>query len=135
MPHRLLKVLLRFFGSTSLLAVLFVGVPHSWMDAIHAWLGMGRLPDQPVVGYLARSTSAFYALLGGLLWVISFDLARHRLVLSYLGVAITLFGGALLIVDWWEGLPFLWKLWEGPVVIAFGLALHFLSRAVTSNES
>jgi hypothetical protein len=54
-------------------AAFFVAAPYSWMNAIHQWLGLGVLPDAPVAGYLARSTSAFYAMLGGLLWVLLFD--------------------------------------------------------------
>lgn len=129
--EQVLKLFLRLIGSAALLALIFVAAPHAWMDAIHVQMGMGQLPDAPVVGYLARSTSAFYALLGGLLWVVSFDLGRHRLVLIYLGVAITLFGGTLLVVDWWEGMPLFWKVWEGPFVIAFGLAVLFLSRGIS----
>ena len=129
--EQVLKLFLRLIGSAALLALIFVAAPHAWMDAIHVQMGMGQLPDAPVVGYLARSTSAFYALLGGLLWVVSFDLSRHRLVLIYLGVAITLFGGTLLVVDWWEGMPLFWKVWEGPFVIAFGLAVLFLSRGIS----
>lgn len=129
--EQVLKLFLRLIGSAALLALIFVAAPHAWMDAIHVQMGMGQLPDAPVVGYLARSTSAFYALLGGLLWVVSFDLSRHRLVLIYLGGAITLFGGTLLMVDWWEGMPLFWKIWEGPFVIAFGLAVLFLSRSIS----
>jgi len=69
--EQVLKLFLRLIGSAALLALIFVAAPHAWMDAIHAQMGMGQLPDAPVVGYLARSTSAFYALLGGLLWVVS----------------------------------------------------------------
>ena len=127
---RLLKILLRLIGTSSLFALIFVAAPRSWMLSIHAWLGMGQMPEAPVVGYLARSTSAFYAGLGGLFWVASFDLFRHRLVLIYLGAAVALFGVMLLIVDWWEGLPLMWKVWEGPVVIGLGLAVLFLSRAI-----
>ena len=129
--EQVLKLFLRLIGSAALLALIFVAAPHAWMDAIHVQMGMGQLPDAPVVGYLARSTSAFYALLGGLLWVVSFDLGRHRLVLIYLGGAITLFGGTLLVVDWWEGMPLFWKIWEGPFVIAFGLSVLFLSRSIS----
>ncbi len=128
--NRILKLLLRLSGSSSLLALIFVGAPYTWMDSIHSALGMGQLPDTPVVGYLARSTSYFYALLGGLFWVVSFDLGRHRRVLIYLGAAITTFGVVLLIVDWSEGMPFFWTLWEGPFVTVFGLAILFLVRGV-----
>ncbi len=125
-----LKLILRLMGSSSLLALIFVAAPYTWMESIHSTLGMGQLPDQPVVGYLARSTSAFYALLGGLFWVVSFDLGRHRRVLIYLGAAISSLGVVLLVVDWSEGMPPFWKNWEGPFVMAFGLAILFLSRGV-----
>lgn len=133
--EKILKLLLRSLGTTSLFALVFVVAPCSWLDSIHSLLGMGQLPDKPVVGYLARSTSALYAILGGLFWTVSFDLERHRLVLRYLGAAITLFGAALLVIDWSEGLPFLWKVWEGPFLMAFGLAIFVLSRKIKTSES
>lgn len=129
-----LKILLRFFGTSSLFALIFVIAPTPWLGSIHTYLGMGELPNKPVVGYLARSTSALYAILGGLFWVVSFDLKRHRSILHYLGVAITLFGAALLVIDFWEGLPLLWKLWEGPFVMAFGLVIFFLSRNIKPTD-
>jgi len=128
--ERLFKSFLRVLGSVALLAVFAVVMPYSWMNAIHQRLGMGKLPSEPIVGYLARSTSAFYALLGALLWVVSSDLVRHRPVLRFLGVAIILFGGMLLIVDFVEGMPLWWSLWEGPIDITFGaLILAFGQRS------
>jgi hypothetical protein len=126
----LLKGLLRFFGTSSLFATIFVAAPHAWMQDIHAWLGLGELPDTPVVWYLARSTSAFYAVLGGLFWTVSFDLRRHKLVLTYLGAAVTVFGLALFVIDWSEGLPLFWTFWEGPLVTALGLSVSYLSRRI-----
>jgi len=128
--ERTLKLILRLMGSSSLLALIFVAAPYRWMESIHSMLGMGQLPDMPVVGYLARSTSAFYALAGGLFWVVSFDLGRHRRVLIYLGAAIFSLGAVLLVVDWSEAMPTFWKIWEGPFVMVFGLTMLFLSRSV-----
>ncbi len=125
-----LRLVLRVVGGVALLAVGCVVMPGGWMNAIHQWLGMGELPSEPVVGYLARSASAFYALLGGLLWVVSFDLRRHRLVLDYLGVAITLFGIALLGVDIVQRMPLWWVGAEGPFNIAFGILVLVLNRRV-----
>ena len=126
--ERNLKLLLRFFGSTSLSALIFVVAPRSWMEAIHSEVGMGTLPEMPVVGYLARSLSAFYALMGGLFWTLSFDVRRYRAVVQYMGCGLAVFGVILVGVDWWERLPFVWKVWEGPVVILLGLFMSFLSR-------
>jgi len=124
---RFLRLFLRIIGTASLFAVVAVVMPYSWMNAIHQWLGMGQLPPEPIVGYLARSTSVFYALFGGLLWAVSFDLQRHRLVLWYLGAAIILFGAALFAVDLLEGMPFYWSLCEGPIDIGFGIVILYLS--------
>jgi hypothetical protein len=126
--ERLLCYLLRYVGTVSLLALVAVFMPYSWMNAIHQRLGMGELPAQPVVGYLAHSLSLFYALLGGLLWVCSFEPRRHLPVLCYLGAAFVFFGVVVCGVDFAEGMPGFWKLGEGPVVIIFGVVILYLSR-------
>jgi hypothetical protein len=112
----LLKLFLRVLGTSALTAAFFVCVPDAWMDAIHRQLGLGKLPDAPIVSYLARSTSAFYAMLGGLLWVVSFDLRRHRVVLRYLGLAILAIGLALFVVDWQAGMPLWWRFWKDRLI-------------------
>ena len=123
----LFKLFLRILGTAALLALVAVVMPYSWMNATHQWLGMGQLPAEPIVGYLARSTSAFYALLGGLFWVASFDLQRHKLVLCYLGIVIIIFGAALLIIDLLEGMPLYWSFTEGPINVGFGVVILALS--------
>ena len=128
--ERWLKWFLRITGTSALTALVFVAAPYSWMDAIHQWLGMGKLPDEPIVGYLARSTSAFYALLGGLLWVVSFHLRRNRLVLQYLGIAMVLFGITFFVVDLVEGMPLFWKVCEGPIDVIFGIVLLWFSHRI-----
>jgi len=127
MESTLLRWFLRLIGTASLLAILFVPAPYACMNSIHRLLGMGVLPDAPVVGYLARSTSGFYALLGGLLWVVSFDLARYRRILWYLGVSFVLFGLSLAAIDSIEGLPLFWRVAEGPIDAGFGVIILWLN--------
>ena len=128
-----LRVLLRLIGTASLLALIFVAAPYSWMNEIHQYLGMGELSPQPVVGYLARSTSAFYAILGGLFLLISFDLQRYERVVNYLGLIFIVFGAAFFIIDWVEGMPLFWRNCEGPFVIAFGMAIIYLNLNAKKN--
>ena len=61
-----LVILLRFVGVGSLSALVAVVMPSTWMAATHRWLGLGEMPTGPVVEYLARSLSAFYAVMGAL---------------------------------------------------------------------
>ena len=134
MNEKALVSILRIIGGVSLLAAIFVFVPYSWMNAIHQMLGMGVLPSDPIVGYLARSTSAFYALLGGLLLVLALDVRRYKTVLTYLGIAFSLFGLVFLFIDWIEGLPFFWKVWEGPFVFILGVAMVFFNHRIDTDE-
>jgi hypothetical protein len=114
----------------SLLALVAVFMPYTWMDMIHRALGMGRLPSEPVVGYLARSLSLFYALMGGLLLLCSLDPDRNRTVLCYLGVAFVFFGIVMVGIDHVEGMPGYWRRVEGPVVMGFGVAILALVRRI-----
>jgi hypothetical protein len=125
-PDRLLQLFLRIGGTSMLLALVFVVAPRAWMEEIHTALGLGVFPDTPIVWYLARSTSAFYAMMGGLYWLASFDMGRQRLLLLYLGWWTVVLGVMLCGIDLWVGLPLSWTLSEGPVVILMGLALLYL---------
>ena len=126
-----LRWYLRLVGTASLLALPCALMPFSWMDATHRWLELGPLPSEPIVLYLARSLSLFYALLGGLLWTASFDLRRHRTMLTYLGAAMVLFGLALCWVDFTAGLPRWWVMYEGPWDAMLGAVILLLNRCVT----
>lgn len=131
----MLRSAMRLFGGLSLLALLFVFVPYSWMNRIHAQLlGMGPLPDEPIVGYLARSTSAFYAMFGGLFILMSFDLRRYRVAIGYLLIVSVLFGVILFGIDLAEGLPSYWVVGEGPGIVLISVIMLLLWRR-TPGES
>jgi len=68
------------------------------------------------------------------MWVVSFDLYRHRLVLCYLGTAFIFFGVTLFVVDIVEGLPLLWILFEGPPNTAFGVYILIVNRRLKNGE-
>jgi len=126
--ERFFKLFLRIIGTAALLAIGAVIMPYSWMNVIHQWHGLGELPKEPIVGYLTRSTSAFYAFFGGLLWCVSFHLNRYRPVIHFLGAATIVFGATLSIVDLREGMPLYWTFTEGPINIVFGIIIFTLSR-------
>ena len=116
-----------------LLALAFVFVPRSWMKEIHLLLELGEMPDAPIVWYLARSTSAFYALAGALFWLVSFDVRAQRRILLFLGPATVLVGVVLLGIDVAAGMPAEWTVTEGPVVVVLGFVLLYLVYRVDTN--
>jgi hypothetical protein len=127
-----LVLLLRFVGGTALFALVAVFMPWSWMAATHRWLGLGEMPAGPVVEYLARSLSAFYAIMGALCLVVAADLERYRPLVRFLGVAFVLMSGVLLGVDLMAGMPWWWSASEGPGGVVFGVLLFVLARPCSS---
>lgn len=81
-----------------------------------------------MVDYLARSVSAFYAMAGGLAWLVSGDLGRHTRVVAYLGWMGVVFGLAVLAIDLVAGLPAFWTAVEGPATVVLGLVVLILVR-------
>lgn len=129
---RMLRLLLRVIGGTSLLAIVPVLMPGSWMAPIGHAMGVATIPTDPVVGYLARSTSAFYAMLGAMLLVCSTDLERFRPIIRFTGISAVVFGAMLIGIDLREGMPLWWTIAEGPFNIAFGLVLLALNHGTDS---
>lgn len=129
-----IRFLLRYIGTVALLAIIAVFIPYAGMDAIHQKLGLGRLPTEPVVGYLARSVSLFYALLGALLWMVSTNPRRYRPIILFLASAFVVFGILLIGIDFSEGLPEFWRYGEGSIVVILGLAMAIHTLPLPTSE-
>ena len=126
---KVLVIFFRYFlGIGSLFALVPVFMPWSWMAATHRWLGLGEMPTGPVVEYLARSLSAFYAVMGALCLVVAADLERYRPLVRFLGVAFALMSLVLLGVDLAAGMPWWWTASEGPGGVVFGALLFVRTR-------
>jgi hypothetical protein len=128
-PERWLRLLLRGTAVVMGSALIPAVMPLAWMDAVHQKLGMGPLPQGPVVEYLARTLSAFYAFHGGLLWIFAGDVRRYARPIGFSFGAGCVFGAALTVLDARIGLPAHWAMAEGPFVLLLsGAALLLLVR-------
>ncbi len=127
-PKFVLVVILRFVGVTGLFALPAVFLPHAWMDSIHGYLGLGSLPDEAIVGYLARSLSAFYWAFAVITLYISWDVERYRSIVALWGLLFVFLGVLLLGIDISAGMPLLWTLLEGPPTILVGFIVIWLQR-------
>jgi hypothetical protein len=128
--ERILVVLLRTIAAVDSLAIVAVFMPHAWMDAAHRWLGLGTLPDTPIIVYLTRSLSAMYAFHAGLLWMASRDVRHYAALITYVALACVVFGTVLVGIDLRAGLPGFWVAGEGPFFIGVGSAVLALQRGI-----
>lgn len=127
---RVLVAILRLGGCLTGSAFLAVLLPTAWMAGIHAWLGMGDLPQAPIVVYLARAAAALYGFHGVMLFIIAADPVRHRPLVRYVAAMNIVFGASLVVIDWRAGLPLWWTLGEGPPLVVVGLLVAWLSRSL-----
>ncbi|MCX7044298.1 MAG: hypothetical protein NTX50_02275 [Candidatus Sumerlaeota bacterium] len=129
-----MRTLLRIIALVEMTAIGAVVMPQEWMAIIHKALGMGDLPEAPIMGYLTRSLSAFYALQGTLLMYLTFDLRRNLRVVAFLAKIGIVFGAAMLAIDCAVGMPLFWKLGEGPVIIIMCCVILWLAARVKQDD-
>jgi hypothetical protein len=127
-PERKLALFLKAIGCLDMLAIAAVFMPRHAMDLLHAWVGLGAIPREPIVGYLARSGSALYVLHGAIVVFISFDVVRYERLIRMMALAALLHGVVLFGIDVAEGMPPLWRYSEGPAFAATGLLVLWLQH-------
>jgi hypothetical protein len=135
-PERILKLILRINGVVMATAVFAVFLPADWMATIHdKWLGLEpEFPNQPIVIYLARSLSAFYAMMGILYLILARDVRVYAPVISFMAWASLCFGAATIIIDLQLDFPAWWIWGESPYIIAYGVAVLWLQAKMKSDE-
>ncbi len=129
-PERVLKLILQINGAVMATALVAVFMSHDQMAAIHQWLGLGKFPEGIIVDYLARSLSAFYAIMGVLYIVLARDIRAYATIITFMAWASICFGVATIIIDLQLGFPAWWTWGEGPFIIMYGTVVLWLQRKV-----
>jgi hypothetical protein len=132
--RRLQSWLLRLAGSVEILAFFAVVMPRSWMEAAHAWLGLGQMPVGPITMFMIRQASYTYGMHGVSLWVLASDVNRFRLLILFNGIAYLLAAPVFFIIDYSSGLPLWWTVADSLGCGSFGAAVLWLNRRNGSGE-
>ena len=133
-PERLLKLILQINGGVMSMAVFAVFLRHDQMAAIHEWLGLGNFPEGIIVDYLARSLSAFYAIMGILYLVLARDIRAHATIITFMAWASICFGTASIVINLQLDFPAWWTWGEGPFIILFGTVILWLQRKMKTTK-
>ena len=126
--QRLLVWLLRLSGAVEILAFIAVVMPRSWMEVSHEWLGMGTMPDGPLVMFMIRQASYAYGMHGVSLWILASDVVRFRPLIIFNGVAFLLAAPVFFLIDYTTGVPFWWTIFDSLACGSTGIALLLLTR-------
>ena len=125
--ERLLVWLLRVSGTFEMLAFLAVVMPRSWMESSHSWLGLGQMPDGPILMFMIRQASYTYGMHGVSLWVLATDVVRFRPLIIFNGIAFLLAALVFFLIDYAEGIPWWWTVVDVLGCGSFGAALLWLT--------
>ncbi|MCK5145127.1 hypothetical protein KAR48_00130 [bacterium] len=125
--EKILILVLRAVGVMSFLALFFVFVPFEWMTKLHELAGLGLMPAEPIVEYLARSTSIFYAFLGVIKLLAATDVHKYRSLVLAISGFMLIFGMLFIVIDYLAGLGVVWALAEGGMNIFFGIIIFWFA--------
>jgi hypothetical protein len=128
------KWLLRLAGAIELLAFFAVVMPRGWMEASHAWLGLGEMTGGAVTMFMIRQASYTYGMHGISLWVLAADVRRFRPLVVLNGISFLLAAPVFFFIDYAAGLPLWWTLADTFGCGFFGAALLRLDRGVRREE-
>ena len=128
--------IMRIMGGSMMFAIIAVFMPDNWLK-----LAVGevdsKVPVGPLIESLARGWSAFYFMLGGLIWLFSTDLARYLPAIRWTAWCYTLLNGIFICALGWLYLTVAdWSWFFGIIVFdvvmafLFGLAMVLLSKNV-----
>ena len=129
-PQHQLRLLLRCVGVPCSLALVAVVMPTASMDAIHRWLGMGGFPEEPIAGYLARSTSALCGVYGLLLLTLSRDVTRFGPLITLQGIAIPILATGAMLMMWSTEMPLWWPATDAIGGCLFGASVLWLQKRI-----
>jgi hypothetical protein len=133
--QRLLVWLLRLSGTVEILAFISVVMPRSWMEMSHEWLGMGTMPDGPLVMFMIRQASYAYGMHGVSLWILASDVVRFRPLIVFNGVAFLLAAPVFFLIDYTSGVPMWWTIFDALACGSTGAALLLLTRGELDHQT
>jgi len=125
--QRLIAWLLRLTGAFEILAFVAVVMPRSWMEVSHSWLGMGVMPDGPLIMFMIRQASYTYGMHGLSLWILSWNVDRFRPLIIFNGIAFLLAGPVFFVIDYTTGMPWYWTVMDSAGCGFFGAAILLLT--------
>src|SRR5918993_5529637 len=125
---RIQSWLMRLEGSTEILAFVAVVMPRAWMETGHAWLGLGEMPDGPIIMFMIRQASYAYGMHGVSMWILASDVNRFRPLIVFNGVAFLLAAPVFFLIDYTSGVPLWWTIFDSLACGATGAALLLLTR-------
>ena len=118
---------MRLEGSTEILAFIAVVMPRSWMEVSHTWLGLGEMPDGPILMFMIRQASFTYGMHGVSMWILASDVDRFRPLILFNGISFLLAGPVFFLIDYHSGMPWFWTISDAIGCSFFGAALLWLN--------
>lgn len=131
--EKLLVWLLRIAGATEILAFVAVVMPRSWMEIANAAVGLGEMPDGPLIMFMIRQASYTYGVHGLSLWLLATDVERFRPFIIFNGIAFLVAAPVFVLIDVSSGMPLWWTVSDPLSCGLFGAALLLLTLTNRSN--
>jgi len=126
--------LLRLDSVAHILAAVVVFLPQETIAQLHERLGLGVFPDSPIAWYLARGLSAYYAMHGTFVLILSFHIRRYLRLVRLLVRLFAAYGLLMVFVDLQAAMPTWWVIAEPAFILVFSATVLMLLADSTSES-
>ena len=127
--------ILKVSGGVVCCSVLTIFLPVSWMTYTHGLLGLGEMPIDPIVIYMARSLSAMYLAHGALVLFVGLNVKEHWNLVPLIASINCCLGVILLLTDLSCPMPWYWTAMEGPPIFLIGALIFALWRRANRDRT
>jgi hypothetical protein len=121
---------LRFLAILQILTAGIAVIPLEWIDAWHAWVGLGAMSHDPMLRYVVRGGAFVQGAIGVLLWIMASDVARYRPLILATGVIYLIAGPAFYFIESIAHMPRFWCVLDSvSCLVVGGVLLAFCLRS------
>jgi hypothetical protein len=121
---------LRLLAILQILTAGIVIMPLEWIDAWHAWVGLGVMSHDPMLRYVVRGGAFVQGGIGVLLWIMASDVTRYRPLIVATGAIYLIAGPSFYLIDSIALMPRFWCLLDSiSCLLEGGILLALVSGA------
>src|SRR5687768_15582464 len=122
-PARSTATFLRVLAILQMLTAGIVIMPLEWIDAWHAWIGLGVMSHDPMLRYVVRGGALVQGAIGVLLGVMATDVARYRPLIVTTAVIYLVSAPAFYFIDSIAHMPRFWCILDSAACVVVGSLL------------
>ena len=128
-------IVLRLLAALQILTASLALIPTASLAKVHAWVGLGPLPESPFLQYVVRGGAFVQGCIGVLIWVMATDVLRYRPLIIATGAIYLACAPVFLLIHLAVKMPAVWCAADTGSCLLTGLVVLTLALKLPAGSS